>query len=354
MKRFAKFAVVTALVISCTGGGALAQEASGDEAVATVNGQPITMRQLQEPLLRAYGMNVLRHLAQLEMVKQNARQLKITVSPEDVQNELNLTIEKMFQDAEKEEHENLFEQFLQKQRISRGEFELVMETNAYLRKMAEPLVEGRITEAALQERFRATYGETIVVRHIEVSNLQEIAEAKRRLAAGEAFEQVARQLSRNARTAEAGGKLPPFSRHATDVPQAFKDAALALDIGEVSDPVLVDQSYHLIKLEQRLEPRAVKFDDVRDSIREDLHELLVDAFMKQLRVEIGQQTLNGLKIQHPELKRQFDEALEQRDAQMRDRDQIRRELEKERERRAAEQGLPTVGPDNPPAPAPVE
>jgi foldase protein PrsA len=355
-KLFSCMFVLVLLLLPCV--SANAQEAAavpaGDEVVATINGEPITFNQLQGPLVRSYGLNILKHLAQLELVKQNARQMKVAASDDEIKAEFDQTLEKMFVDAEKADYPRLFEQFLQQQRITRGEFELVMETNAYLRKMAESLIADKISEQDIQDRYRATHGETIQVRHIEVSNLQEIAEAKRRLAAGEAFESVARQLSRNARTAEHGGLLPTFSRQANDVPAAFKDAAFAMNEGEISDPVLVDRSYHLIKLEKRLEPKAVKYEDVRDSVRAELEDLLLQAYMKQLRVEIGQQALATLKVEHPELKQQYEQALEQRDAQLRDRDQIRRELEKQREKIAKEQQLPVIKPGERPQTQPAE
>ena len=116
---------------------------------------------------------------------------------------------------------------------------------------AAPTVQANITDERLQESFKALYGETIEVRHIQCSNPIEIAEAKRRLAAGESFENVARTMNRNTRTAQLGGLMPPFSRYA-EYPQVFKDVAFSLKIGEVSDAVETGGIYHLIKLDKRM------------------------------------------------------------------------------------------------------
>ena len=50
-----------------------------------------------------------------------------------------------------------------------------------------------------------------------------------------------------------------------------------------------DASYHLIRLEERIAPKAVKFEDVKDSLREDLEQKLVDVRVQQLRGQIGQE-----------------------------------------------------------------
>src|SRR5690606_3263808 len=124
------------------------------------------------------------------------------------------------------------------------------------------------------------------VRHIQAANMQEIADAQRRLSQGESFELVARTLSRNARTGPLGGELPPFSRQMQGLPESFKEAAFALAEGEVSDAVQSDGSYHLIKLEERIPPKAVEFEDHREAVRDQLAESMITQGMKQVRKQL--------------------------------------------------------------------
>jgi hypothetical protein len=305
---------------------------SSDPVLARLNGKPITLSQIEPTLIESYGLNILLNVVQLELAKQEAARANVTVTPSDFSKEREQTLAKMFPDAEKTEIEPLFDQFLQQQHISKPEFELVLETNTYLRKIAEPLSKDKIGEANLQEAFRQLYGETVQVRHIQAGNMQEILEAKRRLAAGEAFEKVAADMSRNARTAPLGGELPPFSRQSSSYPQAFKDAAFALKEGEISDAVQAEGSLHLIKMERRIPPKAVKFEDVKDALREDLQEQLVQATMKTLRAQLGQDALRGLMIDNPVLKQQYEARLHQRDQAVTEKNQIREQFEKERQR----------------------
>jgi parvulin-like peptidyl-prolyl isomerase len=334
-----KLAAVAMLVPSFALGAEPAARApmSNDTVVARVDDVAVTMGQLQQPLVESYGLNVLLNVVQLELAKQVAANAKVTVTEADVTREREMTLNRMFKDAPAADHDNLFEQFLQQQRSSRAEFDIVMRVNAHLRKVAEPLLAGKISEENLKEAFATMYGLKVQVRHIQGSNLQEIQEARRRIDAGESFAAVAQEVSRNTRTGPLGGLLPEFSMGTPDLPQSLKDAAFALKPGELSDPVEAKGAYHLLKLERRIEPKVFKFEDVKDSIREDLTERAVQETVKQLRQQIVQQAREKLKIEHPELKRQFQQMTEKKtESQVKDAEGIRGALRRERERR----GLP--------------
>jgi len=50
---------------------------------------------------------------------------------------------------------------------------------------------------------------TVQVRYIQLDNMKEVAEARRRLQGGESFADVAQSMSRNPRTAPLGGRMIP-------------------------------------------------------------------------------------------------------------------------------------------------
>jgi foldase protein PrsA len=283
-------------------------------------------------------LNVLLNLAQLELARQEAAKFNITVSAPDFETERELTLSKMFKDATKDQYPQLLEQFLQSKRVSRPEFEMVMQTNAYLRKIAEPQVQKQIGEEQLREAFNSLYGETVQIRHIECANLTEIADVKRRLAAGEKFEDVARTASRNARTASLGGELPPFSIAAAGYPKTFKEAAFALKEGEVSDAVAVNDTYHLIKLEKRIAPRAVKYEDVKDSVREEVTDRLMQATIATMRARLSAQTQGRLQILDPVLKKQYEARENDADKAIQDREEAKKQLGRDQQRLSAEAG----------------
>jgi parvulin-like peptidyl-prolyl isomerase len=297
------------------------------------------------------------------MAKEQAARSGVRVTPQDVEQERTRTIDRLFKDANeklfdklnaardkgdnaeadkiaaqiKADNTQAFEQFLVNQRITRPEFDIVTETNTYLRKIAEPMLVGKITDENLKDAFNTLYGATVKCRHIQCSNMLEIQEAKRRLEAGEPFAKVATELSRNPGTRRVGGELPPFNLQTQGLPQAFKDAAWALKKeGDISDIVSAEGGYHLILLEKRNAPKAVKFEDVKDSLRADLTDRLLEASVKQLRQSAADQAVAALTINDPALAKQWQDKLDKRLATIRDRDAIRAQMERDRERAATQ------------------
>jgi parvulin-like peptidyl-prolyl isomerase len=328
-----------------------------DQSVATIDGLTITMEQLQQPLVDAYGLNMLFKLVELDLAKQQASRLGITVTAHDVAGETQRYLDQVFKDDKQiaserdqldadtqagktaeadqlrrsieQEQQRLLAQLLDNQKLTRAEFDLAIESTTYLRAIVQPAVMAQLTDDNLQESFRARYGEKVRVRHIACVNPQEIGEAKRRLASGESFAQVAAEMS-GSPDKELGGELPAFSRTTPGLPQAFKDVAFALTKpGDISEIVQAQGAYHLIQLEQRIDPTAVKFEDVKDSVRHDLAEALTESAVKQLRIQLGQIARRDLRIQNPVLARQFDEKVIQHATEIHDRDQIRSELDRE-------------------------
>jgi parvulin-like peptidyl-prolyl isomerase len=307
-----------------------AVSAANDQVIARLAGEPITMGQIMPILVEGYGLNVLLNYVQLAYTKQEAEKQHAVVTPADLKAENDSTIAKMFPDADKADFSRLLDQLLEQKHVSRAEFQLVIEANAYLRQMAMPLVKDKIDDEMLQQAFRQIYGETVQVRHIELARMEDVGEAQRRLAAGEPFEKVAREMSKNGHTAPLGGELPPFSRTA-DYPQVFKDMAFNLKEGEVSTPINVEGSYQIIKLEKRIPPKAVKFEDVKESLREDLLDRLVTAAMQQLRAQIADEARNSLRVVDPVLKDQYEAKLTQRDQQIHDVNQAKADWERRRD-----------------------
>lgn len=354
-----------------TAAGSVANAGGGvraADAVATVNKQAITVEQLHRPLIEAYGLNILIHLAQLELCKQKAAAAGVVVRPEDIAAERQRTLDQMFKEAvntetlhgtdqEKEqfrqkEYERLLDQFFAARRVSRPEFDLAVQVTAYLRKLAEPGLAEQITDRHLQEGFNIMYGEKVRVRHIQLDNMRQCTEAQRRLREGEPFEKVASEMSTNARTRAAGGAVRPFSRAEPMWPDAFKDAAFSLKENEISDPVNTGDAIHLIKLEQRIPPSsAVKFEDHKEVVREQLLSGMIQVRIRALREQLAVETRQSLVINDPVLARQYQLRLEQAAGETAtDNAQVRREIEADRPR------VPAAQPEDlrPPATRPAQ
>jgi peptidyl-prolyl cis-trans isomerase D len=83
--------------------------------------------------------------------------------------------------------------------------------------------------------------------------LEEARQIYDELQAGADFAELAQASSRDPGSAPQGGDLGWFGRG--DMTPAVDSAALELDLGEISEPVLSSYGYHVIKLEEREEER---------------------------------------------------------------------------------------------------
>lgn len=102
-------------------------------------------------------------------------------------------------------------------------------------------------------------------------------EARAEIAAGKPFAEVARKYSDDPSAAKNGGDLGPILLDNLSPP--FVEAALALKPGELSEPVLTNFGYHVIRLESVKKGRQYSFGEVRESIIAEARE----DWMKQQR-----------------------------------------------------------------------
>lgn len=105
--------------------------------------------------------------------------------------------------------------------------------------------------------------------HIQLANEQEADNVYRRLQNGGDFAELARIHSQDKPSATNGGDLSWVP--AGSLPPAFEAAANALSAGQYSQPVKVDNTYHIIKVVERKELplEQVKF-EIETKVRNDL------------------------------------------------------------------------------------
>ncbi|MCI0499928.1 MAG: peptidylprolyl isomerase [Planctomycetales bacterium] len=99
------------------------------------------------------------------------------------------------------------------------------------------------------------------------AELEKIQKAQARLKAGEAFEDVAKDVS-TCPSKEKGGDLGFFGKGQMD--PAFETAAFALEVGQTSDIVKSSFGYHIIKVTDKKTAGKTPFEEVKDQIAEYL------------------------------------------------------------------------------------
>lgn len=94
--------------------------------------------------------------------------------------------------------------------------------------------------------------------------LKKIQNAKSRIDSGESFEDVAKEMSDDPGSAANGGSLGFFGKGAM-VPE-FEEVAYSIEQGKVSEPVLTDFGYHIIRVDEIREERGKEFDVVKNEV----------------------------------------------------------------------------------------
>lgn len=105
---------------------------------------------------------------------------------------------------------------------------------------------------------------------------REAEEAASRVRDGEPFAEVAREVSDDAGSAQAGGDLGWVERN--QMADAFEQALFALEEGDVSDPVQTGYGFHVIKLRDVQEPQGRTFAEARDQVAQDYKEAEAERF----------------------------------------------------------------------------
>lgn len=91
-----------------------------------------------------------------------------------------------------------------------------------------------------------------------------IAAIRERLAAGEDFALVAREVSQDPGSAPQGGDLGLFAKGVMD--PAFEQAAFTLEVGQLSEPVRSQFGYHLIQVTEIQHETLPSFEEVREQL----------------------------------------------------------------------------------------
>jgi parvulin-like peptidyl-prolyl isomerase len=121
------------------------------------------------------------------------------------------------------------------------------------------LYRSKVEEALMAEMPTST--EQVHALHILVETEEEAQQVLARLEAGEAFEDLASELSLDTTSGQAGGDLGWFARgHMVEV---FEEAAFALQPGETSEPVASQFGYHVIRVVDREEDRPLEEADLQ-------------------------------------------------------------------------------------------
>ncbi|MFW6156984.1 MAG: peptidyl-prolyl cis-trans isomerase [Armatimonadota bacterium] len=260
-------------------------QAQDDGVMATVNGQPIDADTLTNELYRRWGDIALGGLIQELAVKQAAEEAGITITDDEVEDRA-----ERFQrniDMKSSQSGQNFSMWLAQQKMTPYAFRQWIRTELLLEKIVGD--EAVVTDEEVdeyweeeQERFRQP--ERMRVSHICVSDKSEAERIRSAIIAGEqSFEDAAREYSLDPYTRDEGGEFGAIERGDSE----FQKAAFALeDNNAMSDPVHSEKGWHIIRRDDYLPESTPEFEEIEDTLRQQLKQQKLMVLMNNKRSEI--------------------------------------------------------------------
>ena len=238
----------------------------GGELVASVNGEKITKDDFFQEMYNYYGDDVLDDLIKRTLILQEAERKGLSVSEEEIDEEIAEIInqfgsEEEFYEVLKEYGDNIDDL---RERIS---------IDKLLQKVVMEEID--IDDEELESFFRDNSQwfdepEEIRLKHILVDTDEEAAEVRSRLDAGDSFEELVAEFSKDDFTREEGGDLGYAMRGdlAQQFDESFEEVAFSLREGEYSIPIESYRGLHILKVTEYQEGKTADFQEVREDVKE--------------------------------------------------------------------------------------
>ncbi|MGH1374539.1 MAG: SurA N-terminal domain-containing protein [Cellvibrionaceae bacterium] len=122
-----------------------------------------------------------------------------------------------------------------------------------------------------------------------------LQQVRNRLAAGEDFAEVARELSDDLGSNELGGDLG--TTDGSTFPESFESALASLEVGEVSEPIETDSGTHIIKLIGQEETQPPSFEESKARIAENLASAAAETVFVELLEALPEATYNASTLE---------------------------------------------------------
>jgi len=277
------------------------QEDDSKKVVATVNGENISQqdvnqmlsrfgKQIPEEQIPTVTKQIVDGLITQKLIMQFIRDSKIEVSQAEIEKELNKVREDIKSNPGLEGQ--TLEQVLETHGSSIDNLKNDIVISLSLEKNLGKDIDDKKIKSYFDENKAAYDGTERRASHILVDTrqmktdaelaqaLEKIKKIKAEVDSGKDFAEAAKQHS-DCPSKDKGGDLSFFKRKGQMV-EPFAAAAFALKVGQVSDPVKTPFGYHIIKVTEVKKGNDVKFDDVKQAIKQNLMEEKAQVLIRQL------------------------------------------------------------------------
>jgi parvulin-like peptidyl-prolyl isomerase len=241
---------------------------------ATINGHPITTKELAEACIVRHGKEVLSGLINRKLIEMEVGKAGLQISDQEIEMEVGRAARSAgvtLKDGEPD-FVKWFAMMREQQNVSRDIYlDKIVWPSVALRKLVQNHVE--VTEEDLQKAYEANYGPRVRCRAIVMDNLrraQEVWAMYRANPTVENFAQLATEYSVDPGGKSLGGLVPPIQRHGGQV--ALEAEAFKLKAGEHSGVIQVGDKFIFLLCEGVTKPVSVNKEEVREVLYEDILE----------------------------------------------------------------------------------
>jgi foldase protein PrsA len=225
-----------------------AETAAKDEIVATVGNVSIYRQQLLEKLVSSHGSETLRGMLLSEAVNEEAKSLRITVTDDELEQELNL----MRQGYEDEEQ--FYKAMEEQLGMNREELREDAQYRLLLEKLAihdVTVTDSEIDQYLQEHREEFQPLKKYQIAQIVVGKKEQAQELLVQIADGEDFGVLARKFSLDEFSADQGGDLGWVEDQDPFETPGVLQVVEGMHVGEVNGPIPTDQGYIVVKLNGR-------------------------------------------------------------------------------------------------------
>ena len=274
------------------------------EIVAEVNGEQITLAQLQEESLKAHGEDVLSRILNRALVLAECKRQGIAITRSDVDAEIE-RLAKSFRLTKTQYLEVV-------QKDSSMSYQEYAEEVVWPRLALQALVADQIklTDEELEAAYLKSYGPSVSLQMI-VCETREKADALRAriVDGGEDFGAVAKDESLDVATASNKGRMQPIF-HGTLSDKNMEDVLFALDVDEVSEvigPYGPQDQFVFFRCENKHDPIVAQdqIDSVKDRIQVQASAAKLKSAANDLFARLGREANVVNVLADPELAKQY-------------------------------------------------
>jgi foldase protein PrsA len=209
-----------------------------------------------------YG--ALQQLIGQKLLVQQTRKARIKVSNKEINEQLSTIKQNYPSDSE-------FKSVLEQNGLTEAKLKQLIKEEMSVNKLRDMKSKVELTEEDLVKAY-----EQVEASHILISPVSGNWDAAKKQAenvlaeirAGKSFASMAEKYSTDTATKSKGGELGFFARSGMD--EDFANAAFALKVGDISEPVKSAYGYHLIHVTARKEAAGEEYEKAKEGLKEQI------------------------------------------------------------------------------------